>query len=94
MRFHEWKFCILIRILLKFISEGPIDNKSALIQVMAWCRRGDKPLPEPVQTQFTDTYCGTRGRWVKVEYGFPTSFAVCESRKIFNNKVSLQPHVI
>ena len=32
---------------------------------MAWCRTGDKPLPEPTLTQFTNTYiCGTRGRWV------------------------------
>ena len=29
---------------------GPIDNKSALILF------GDKPLPEPMLTQFTDTY--------------------------------------
>ena len=35
---------------------GPMDNKSALVQVMAWRRKGDKPLPEPMLTQFTDTY--------------------------------------
>ena len=28
------KFCISIQILLKFVRKGPIDNKSALIQVM------------------------------------------------------------
>ena len=47
-------FCILIRISLKFLLKDPIDNKSALVQVMAWRRTGDKPLPEPVLTQFTD----------------------------------------
>ena len=31
------KFCILIRILLKFVPKGPIDNKSSLVQVIAWC---------------------------------------------------------
>ena len=30
------KSCILIRISPKFVSKGPIDNKSALVQVMAW----------------------------------------------------------
>ena len=34
----------------------PTDNKAALVQVMAWRRTGDKPLPEPMLTQFTDTY--------------------------------------
>ena len=35
---------------------GPIDNKSALVQVMAWCQTGNKPLPEAMMTQFTDEY--------------------------------------
>ena len=45
---------IPIRISLKFVPRSTIDNKSALVQVMAWRRRGDKPLPEPMLTQFTD----------------------------------------
>ena len=46
----------LIQISLKFVPKGTIDNKSALVQVMDWRRTGDKPLPEPMMTQFTDTY--------------------------------------
>ena len=42
---------IVIRISLEFVPEDPIDNKSALVQVMALCQRGDKPLPEPIMTQ-------------------------------------------
>ena len=30
--------------------------KSALLQVIAWCRTGAKPLPEPILTQLTDEY--------------------------------------
>ena len=41
---------ILIQISLKFVPRSPADNKPALAQVMAWPRRGDKPLPEPVLT--------------------------------------------
>ena len=33
-----------------------IDNKPALVQVMAWRRIGDKPLPETMMAQFTDAY--------------------------------------
>ena len=40
----------------KFVPEGPIDNKSALVQVMAWCQTGAKPLPKPIMTQFNDAY--------------------------------------
>ena len=46
--FMNEKFCILIEISMKFVPKGPIDNNSALIQVMAWSRTGDKPLSEPM----------------------------------------------
>ena len=39
---------------LKFVA--PIDNNRALVYTMAWRRIGDKPLSEPMMTQFTDTY--------------------------------------
>ena len=54
--FMNEKFCILIPISLKFVPKGLIDNMSALVQVMAWCLTGDKPIPEPVMTHFTDAY--------------------------------------
>ena len=50
------KFCILIEISLKFVPEGPIDNKSASVQVMARRRTGDKPLPKPRLAQFPNPY--------------------------------------
>ena len=37
---------ISIKISLKFIPKGPINNIPALVQIMAWCRPGDKPLSE------------------------------------------------
>ena len=50
------KIYILIKISLKLVPKGPIYNMSALVRVLAWCRTGDKPLPEPMLMQFTDTY--------------------------------------
>ena len=55
---------IQIQIALKFFPRGPVDSKSALVQVMAWRRKGDKPFPEPMMTQFTEAYM--RGRWVDI----------------------------
>ena len=44
---------IFIQISLKFVPRSPIDNnKPALVQVLAWCQTGDKPLTEPMITQF------------------------------------------
>ena len=52
--FVNEKFCILIQISMKFVPNGPIDDMGALVQVMAWHRIGDNPLPEPMLTPFTD----------------------------------------
>ena len=47
---------IQIQISLKFVTMSPFNNKPALVQVMTWHWTGDKPLPEPMMTQFTDAY--------------------------------------
>ena len=39
---------ISIKISLKFVPKGPINTISALVQMMAWRRPGDKPLSEPM----------------------------------------------
>ena len=39
---------ILIKISLKFVPKGPINNIPSLVQIMAWRRSGDKPLSEPM----------------------------------------------
>ena len=54
--FMKENFCILPRISVSFLPKGPGDNKSMLVQVMAWRRTGDKPLLEPMPTQFIDAY--------------------------------------
>ena len=47
---------IPIRVSLKFVPRSLVDNKPALVQVMACRWTGDKPLPEVMLTQFTDAY--------------------------------------
>ena len=46
---HE-KFCILIKISLKFFLKGQIDNNPALVQIMACRQTGDKPFSESVMS--------------------------------------------
>ena len=45
---------IPIQVSLKYVPRSPIDNEAALIQVMARRRICDKPLSEPMLTQFSD----------------------------------------
>ena len=56
--FVNEKFYILIPISLKFVPEVPIDNESALVQVMVWGQTGTKPLPESMSSLFTDALGG------------------------------------
>ena len=64
---------IPIQISLKFVPRSHIDNKPALVQVMAWCLTGDTPLPELMVTQFTNALvcmclCVWVWGWVGVEF--------------------------
>ena len=54
--FLNEKVWISMAISLKFVSHGPMKNMSALVQIMAWRRSGDKPLSEPMMAYFADVY--------------------------------------
>ena len=56
---------IPIKISLKFVPKGPINNIPALVQIMAWRRPGDKPLSEPMMVSLMMHICVTRPQWVK-----------------------------
>ena len=55
---------IPIKISLKFVPQGPINNIPALIQIMAWRRPGDKPLSGPMMVRLPMHICVTRPQWV------------------------------
>ena len=58
---------ISLKILLKFVPKGPIKNIPALVQIMAQCRPGDKPLSEPMMVTLLMHICVTRPQWVKLD---------------------------
>ena len=47
---------IFIQMSLKFVPNGPFDNKSALVPTMDRRQIGNKPLFEPMMTQFTEAF--------------------------------------
>ena len=56
---------ISIYISLKFVPSGWVDDIPALVGIMAWCWKGDKPLSEPVTVSLLMHICVTRPQWVK-----------------------------
>ena len=56
---------IPIKISLKFVPKGPINNIPALVQIMAWRHPGDKPLSEPMMVSLPKHICVARPQWVK-----------------------------
>ena len=63
--FFKWKCLNLVKISLKFVSKGPLNDIPALVQIMAWRRPGDKPLSEPMMVRLPTHICVTRPQWVK-----------------------------
>ena len=52
-----------IKISLKFVPKGPVNNIPALVQIMAWRRPGDKPLSEPMMVNLLTHICVNRPQW-------------------------------
>ena len=63
---------ISIKISLKFVPRGPINNIPALVQIMAWRRQGDKPLSESMMVRLLTHICVTRPQWVNY------TFTICD----------------
>ena len=60
--FFKGNIQILVKISLKFVHGGPINNIPALFQIKAWHRPGDKPLYEPVMVSLLHL-CVTQPQW-------------------------------
>ena len=74
---------ILIKISLKFVPKGPINDIPWLVQIMAWRRSGDKPLSEPMMVSLLTHICVTRPQWVNSLW---PSDAICH-HKTFSSSV-------
>ena len=51
---------VSIKISLNIVPYGPIDNKSVLVQIMAWHRTGHESLSEPMMAYLSYEYMLTR----------------------------------
>ena len=59
---------ISIKISLKFVPKGPINNIPALVQIMVWFRSGDKPLSELMVVSVLMQIRVSRSQWAKINY--------------------------
>ena len=62
---------ISIKISLKFIPKGPINNIPTLVQIMAWRRPGNKPLSETMMIISLTHIWVAWPQWVKLLPNFP-----------------------
>ena len=56
---------ISLEISLKFVPKVGINIIPAWVQIMAWCRPGDKPLSGPMMVSLLTLICVTRPQWVE-----------------------------
>ena len=61
---------IQIQISLKLVPKNPVDNKPALVQVMAWRQIGQWWLSILMHM------CSTKGKWVKVNNRGPWNYSI------------------
>ena len=78
MRFLNENVWILLKISLKFVPKGPINNIPALVQIMAWRRPDDKPLSEAMLVSLLMHKCVTWPPWVD-QRGLHKSQGYCKS---------------
>ena len=91
---------ISIKISLKFVPKGLINNIPPLVLIMAWRRPGDKPLSEPMMVRSLTHICVTRPQWVNIKsrkimfvyttyFSYPITFIFAEGYTSFTAMVSV-----
>ena len=74
---------IRMKISLKFVPKGRINNIPALVQILAWlCRSGDKPLSKLIMVSLPTHICVSWPQWVKAGITKPRS--LIQSLRIFS----------
>ena len=77
---------ISIKISLKFVPKGPINNIPTLVQIMAWRQPGNKPLSEPMLVSLLVHICVTRPQWVKKDFNYLRHLSWEKWQKTWNFK--------
>ena len=88
--FSNKNISISIKISLKFVPKGSINNIPALVQIMAWRLPGDKSLCEPMMVSLLTHTCVTRPQWVDNIPTLVQIMAWCQP----GNKPSSEPTII
>ena len=65
----SWMKMYEFQLKFQFIPKGTINNISAVVQIMAWRRPGDKTLSEPMMVRLPTHICVTQPQWVNTVYG-------------------------
>ena len=96
MYFLERKCVNFIKISLKFVRNGPINNIPALVHIMAWRRPGDKPLSEPMMASLVTHICVTQPQGVKMLTAVHPSICLLKYNRRHDAKMTFyaSPHLV
>ena len=75
----------MIAISGKVVIKGLFYNIPALVQIMAWCRLGDKPIPEPMMVSLLTNICVTRLQRVKLKYGVNKDVHSTQALRVYSS---------
>ena len=78
---------IPIKTSLKFVPKDSMNNISALVQIMAWRRPGDKPICEPMTVSLLTHICVTRPQWVNTLARLDVVATICVMIIIFQGLI-------
>ena len=84
---------ISIKISLKLVPKVQINNIPALIQIMAWCQPGDKPLSEPMMVSLLTHIWVTQPQWVYAMQS-PSVTDIGVQSCPYNDKMVMRPTYI
>ena len=84
---------ISIKISLKFVPNGTLDNIPSFVQIMAWRLPGDKPLSEPIMVSLLSHICVTQPQWVNEPRSYINARSTLKYRVILNGHAELRQRV-
>ena len=83
---------VFIKMSLKFVPKGPLNNIPALVQIMAWHHLGDKPLSETMMVSLPTHICITRPQWVDLLYIWLTASQPIKMQQEHQNPLQDKDH--
>ena len=86
--------CILIKISVKCVHKGPIDNNPAFVQIMAWRRKATSHYLNQSWPRLLTHICVSRPQWVKCARHVEQLNVCCWEKRSLDHIESPIPYIL